>query len=292
MKINKHVILILLYLILTIIPFTVSQSNVTNNDPNNAPITKEPIAVNDTNRPRPAKINRLDYLVDPNDLVVIEALISPPINKTMSWLPPIKYWQPNYHYQVTGTTFSRLHYQYQIAASPYPVEKLNVLKQNLSTAHTAQANDQLQAKVDEIRFAIEQVYTIIHQWQSINEDEDTAKEIVRTIELTKRHTEIYKNNHELAINAKRTLGIIAVVNKKFDITSRIAIEKIIRGDTDIIIENKVKKLLADLKILLDHLALDNDALSESLGMGKIVRTSMPLKKIDYHHQILPITPKE
>ena len=273
-------------------PLTVSQSIVTNKDPSNAPNTKEPTGVNDTNRPLPAKINRLDYLVDPNDLVVIEALISPPIDKTMSWIPPIKYWQPNYHYQVTGITFSRLHYQYQIAASRYPVEKLNVLKQNLSAAHTAQANDQLQAKVDEIRFAIEQVYTIIHQWQSINEDEDTAKEIVRTIELTKRHTEIYKNNHELAINAKRTLGIIAVVNKNFDITSRIAIEKIIRGDTDIVIENKVKKLLADLKILLDHLALDNDALSESLGMGKIVRTSMPLKKIDYHHQILPITPKE
>jgi len=288
---NKHVTFILSCLILPISSITVSQTIDTINEPDSSQTPTK--GKNHNKEIRPKKVNKLDYLADPNDLVAIEALIPPPLSPSITWQAPKKYWQPNYHFQVTGTTFSRLHYQYQISASPYPIEKLSELRENNATAHTSESEHQLQLKVDKIRFAIEQIYTIIHQWQSINEDEDTLKEIVRTIQLTKRHTEIYKNNHKLAINAKRTLGIIAVVNKKFDVTSRIAIEKIIRGDSDIIIENKVKKLLADLKILLDHLARDNDALSESLGMGKIIRTDKQnnnRNKINYQRNILPIAP--
>ena len=115
-------------------------------------------------------------------------------------------------------------------------------------------------------------------------------EVVRAIELTKATTQIYRLKPELAVAAKRTLGRIGQLNRKFDLTSRMAIELILRGFAENELKNRTEKQLANLESLLDLLAQQNDALSEALGLGKIIRNPKQpdyLGKIDYSAHILP-----
>jgi len=191
---------------------------------------------------------------------------------------PHKYWQRSYHRQVNGQLFAYLKYPYGDLGSGYG--------QSGPTGIAA-----VEANTFELmREGIAAMTDLIHRWRDMNESEGTMLEVVRAIELTKATTQIYRLKPELAVAAKRTLGRIGQLNRKFDLTSRMAIELILRGFVENELRNRTGKQLASLEGLLDLLAQQNDALSEALGMGRINRTPKQpdyLEKIDYSAHLLP-----
>jgi len=192
---------------------------------------------------------------------------------------PHKYWQRNYHRQVNERLFTYLKYPYGDSGSNYG-------QSGPKEIAAGEANT-----FGPMRDGIAVMADLIHRWRDMNESEGTMLEVVRAIELTKAATQIYRLRPELAVAAKRTLGRIGQLNRKFDLTSKMAIELILRGFVENELRNRTEKQLANLEGLLDLLAEQNDALSEALGMGRINR--MPkdpdyLEKIDYSAHLLPM----
>ena len=191
---------------------------------------------------------------------------------------PHKYWQRRYHRQVNDQLFAYLKYPYGDAGGDYS-------QSGPKEIAAVEANS-----FGPMREGIVAMTDLIHRWRDMNESEGTMLEVVRAIELTKAATQIYRLKPKLAVAAKRTVGRIGQLNRKFDLTSKMAIELILRGFAENELRNRTEKHLTDLEALLDLLARQNDALSEALGMGRIDR--MPkqpdyLEKIDYSAHLLP-----
>jgi len=191
---------------------------------------------------------------------------------------PHKYWHRSYHRQVNDRLFTYLKYPYGDSGNNYGQSGPRGIA-------SGEANT-----FGPMRDGIVAMTDLIHRWRDMNESEGTMLEVVRAIELTKATTQIYRLRPELAVAAKRTLGRIGQLNRKFDLTSKMAIELILRGFVENELRNRTGKQLASLEGLLDLLAEQNDALSEALGMGRIER--MPkqpdyLEKIDYSAHLLP-----
>ena len=221
----------------------------------------------------------LKIIEDPNKftsfLTTVEMdTVQPPLQDSDK---PHKYWQRNYHRQVNDQLFAYLKYPYG--------------KSSHSDSHGKAGKSNSDANAFEpMRDGIVTRTDLIHRWRNMNESEGTMLEVVRAIELTKAATQIYRIKPELAVAAKRTLGRIGQLNRKFDLISRMAIELSLRGFTENELKNRTEKQLSNLESLLDLLARQNDALSEALGLGRINR--MPkqpdyLDKIDYSAHLLP-----
>jgi len=192
-----------------------------------------------------------------------------------TWEPPEKYWQPHYHHQVNQRTFMILNFPYHYGGKAYPIAKMsdsglydNEVDPNAITPETPkrQATD-----VERTRYALENAYELIHQWRCINASPDAALEIVRSVELTRRSSGIYDVEPKLAIEVKRTIGQIGLINRHFDSTSRITVETIIAGRSTRSVMSRMKKLLADLTAQMERLIDQNDQISVALGIGKINR---------------------
>jgi len=192
-----------------------------------------------------------------------------------NWQPPEKYWQPHYHHQVNQRTFRILNFPYHYGGKAYPIAKLsdsdlfdnevdpNAIRPKILKSHTTD--------VEKTRYALENVYELIYQWRCINASPDAALEIVRSVELTRRSSGIYNVEPKLAVEVKRTIGQIGLLNRHFDSTSRIAVETIIAGRSARLLISRMKKQLADLTAQMDRLIEQNDQISVALGIGKIDR---------------------
>ena len=118
---------------------------------------------------------------------------------------------------------------------------------------------------------MENAYELIHQWRCINESPDAALEIVRSVELTRRSSGIYDVEPKLAVEVKRTIGQIGLLNRHFDSTSRTAVATIIASRSSRSLISRMKKQLADLSAQMERLIDQNDQISIALGIGKINR---------------------
>ena len=222
----------------------------------------------------------LTLIEDPNAFADSYTLNEPDPAQTASRESeiPDRYWQRRYHRQVNAQLFAYLKYPYSNSGIGYGQSE------SKGTA-AVEANS-----FGPMRDGIVAMTDLIHRWRDMNESEGTMLEVVRAIELTKATTQIYRLKPALAVAAKRTIGRIGQLNRKFDLTSKMAIELILRGFAENELRNRTEKQLTDLEGLLDLLGQQNDALSEALGMGKIER--MPkqpdyLEKIDYSAHLLP-----
>jgi len=222
----------------------------------------------------------LKLIEDPNAFADFLTTSEPDPVKTamVDFEKPHKYWQRSYHRQVNSQLFVYLKYPYGDSGHDYGQSG----PRGIAAVETN--------TFEPMRESIATMTDLIHRWRNMNESEGTMLEVVRAIELTRVNTQIYRLRPELAVEAKRTLGRIGQLNRKFDLTSRMAIELILRGFTENELKNRTEKQLASLEGLLDLLAKQNDALSEALGMGRIERTTPQpdyLEKIDYSAHLLP-----
>ena len=118
---------------------------------------------------------------------------------------------------------------------------------------------------------MEKCCDLIHQWRTLNEAPATALEIVYSIELTKTSTGIYHTKPNLAVNVKRTIGLIGRRNRQFDQISQMIFQDLLGGAIDKTLLGRLEKQISDLESLLVRLAEQNDAISMELGVGKINR---------------------
>ena len=221
----------------------------------------------------------LELIEDPNGFADSHTTDEPEKAQTVSDEPaaPRKVWQRRYHRQVDAQLFAYLKYPYGAGGDYGQSGPIRMAE--------AEVNP-----FGPMRGAIAAMSDLIHRWRDINESEGVMLEVVRAIELTRTTTEIYRLRPDLAVAAKRTIGRIGQLNRKFDLTSRMAIELILRGFVENELRNRTEKQLADLEGLLDLLVQQNDALSEALGMGAIDRGAEhagSLKRIDYSAHLLP-----
>ncbi|MCK5270085.1 MAG: hypothetical protein KAJ46_04840 [Sedimentisphaerales bacterium] len=239
----------------------------------------------------------------------------------VKWEQPNKYWQWRYHPQVTQRVFAILDYPYHYGGRGYPLKDLSVLAavvkpatststgQTATTTETKTENKSSPAKakkdqcdpnsvihrsvtpedLNELRIALERCCDLIHQWRSLNESAGTTLEIVRSIELTRTTTKIYRVRPKLAVRVKRTIGQIGSMNRKFDLVSRMAMQTILNGQIDKILFSRMEKQLADLRSMMDRLAEQNDRIGVVLGSGKLDRTSPPSEPVNYSNLELPST---
>ncbi len=270
-----------------------------------------------------------DKQVDPNtDTKEPEILPAVPLHpdpaqpekpNQVKWEPPGEYWQWRYHPQVTQRVFAILDYPYHYGGRGYPLKDLSVLAvvvkpaTSTSTGETATEteteNKSSPAKekkgrgdpnsvtpqgvtpedLNELRFALERCCDLIHRWRSLNESAGTTLEIVRSIELTRTTTKIYRVKPKLAVRVKRTIGQIGSMNRKFDLVSRMAMQTILNGQIDKILFSRMEKQLADLRSMMDRLAEQNDQIGVVLGSGKIDRAAPQSEPVNYSSLELPST---
>ncbi len=127
-------------------------------------------------------------------------------------------------------------------------------------------------QLTDMRYKIERCSDLVHRWRQINESNNMLLEIVRSCELTKTSTEIYRINPPLAIQVKRIIGKIGQVNRNFDVTSRLTFQTILMGqNVDKILLSRMEKQLADLESLLIHLHENNDQIGIAIGLGRLDR---------------------
>jgi len=240
----------------------------------------------------------------------------------LKWEQPGKYWQWRYHPQVTRRVFAILNYPYYYGGRGYSLEDLSILapvvkpttptskSKSKSTRQTTTENSPASAKEkenqadpnsvttsqsttpensNELRFALEKCCDLIHQWRSLNESAGTTLEIVRSIELTRTSTKIYRVRPQLAVKVKRTIGLIGRMNRKFDLVSRMAAQSILNGQIDKILFSRMEKQLADLYSMMDRLAEQNDQIGVVLGLGKLDRSAPQSEPVNYSNLELPST---
>jgi len=241
----------------------------------------------------------------------------------VKWEQPGEYWQWRYHPQVTQRVFAILDYPYHYGGRGYPLKDLSVLApvvqpatststgETATKAETETENKSSLAKekkdqgdpnsvacqrqsvtpedLNELRFALEKCCDLIHQWRSLNESAGATLEIVRSIELTRTTTKIYRVKPKLAVRVKRTIGQIGSMNRKFDLVSRMAMQTILNGQIDKILLSRMEKQLADLRSMMDRLAEQNDQIGVVLGSGKIDRTAPQSEPVNYSNLELPST---
>lgn len=228
----------------------------------------------------------------------------------VKWEQPGEYWQWRYHPQVTQRIFAILDYPYHYGGRGYPVKDLSVLAAVVKPATETETQNSLPpAKekkdqgdpnsvtyrsatpedLNELRFALERCCDLIHQWRSLNESAGTTLEIVRSIELTRTSTKIYRVKPKLAVRVKRTIGQIGSMNRKFDLVSRMAMQTILNGQIDKILFSRMEKQLADLRSMMDRLAEQNDQIGVVLGSGKLDRTAPQSEPVNYSNLELPPT---
>ena len=229
------------------------------------------------------------------------------------------YWQPHYHEQVTERVFYLLGYPYypggleyssstavQTApvsepdpdAQPQPEDQDRADAETLESPAIEQIDpdqpepDEQEPLADtaEIILALQECSDTIHRWRSINESANTSLEIVRSIELTKVTTRIYTIDAPLAIAVRRTIGQISRTNRRFDMTSRMVMQKLTERRLDKSLTARMEKQLGDLVSLLDRLSEQNDQIGMALGIGKLDRNPASAdnnQKIDFS-DMLPI----
>jgi hypothetical protein len=239
----------------------------------------------------------------------------------VKWEQPGEYWQWRYHPQVTQRVFAILDYPYHYGGRGYPLKDLSVLaavvkpatstsiKETATETETETENKSSPAKekkdqgdpnsvipqsvtpedLNELRFALEKCCDLIHQWRSLNESAGATLEIVRSIELTRTSTKIYRVNPKLAVRVKRTIGQIGSMNRKFDLVSRMVMQTILNGQIDKILLSRMVKQLADLRSMMDRLAEQNDQIGVVLGSGKLDRTAPQSEPVNYSNLELPST---
>jgi hypothetical protein len=278
------------------------------------PAKAEPAAVeiavsSEPNEPAPAGLN-LEVKTDEP--------VSPQLEKTG------KYWLRQYHPQTTQRVFAILNYPYYpggVAFTPEPDYGAAEAKdseqpgQAPSEVHSGNNGGQEAAKSSDAAekasppaapseatiavddnspppdgerygYNLKKFIDLIYQWRQVNESEGTVLEIIRSVELTKTSTYIYRQNASLAIQVKRTVGHIGVTNGRFNETQQQAMEQMAQGRCDRAMVSRLEKLLADLKSQLDILADQNDQIGIALGVGKFQRVppwGEYARQIDYSH---------
>ncbi len=135
----------------------------------------------------------------------------------------------------------------------------------------------------ESRNYLEKCSDLIFKWRKLNESPTFMLEVLRSVELTKTESGVYKTAPEVAVQIKRVLGTIARINKNFDFTSRVTLESVLVGDYPRAWLSRMEKQLADLQIRASMLIELNDNGSESLGLGKVDRESdnIPYQRIEF-----------
>ena len=259
------------------------------------------------------EISDLNLLTVPDLLTDLDAQTENPDTEATdekNWPKTQTYWRHHYHRQVTPRVFSILKYPYYPGGLSYPVETLEglaphhreIADDNDEPAADAQNDPDTEpgqspqpempaaTEIDKQRYLMESIFELCHHWRQMNEAEGTTLEMVRTIELTRTTTRIYQVGPQLAVDAKQTIGQIGRTNRKFDLTSRLMIEAVLAGEPAAARVSRLEKQLTDLETLLARLAVQNDKLSEALGMGKIERGKVLPEyqdRIDYSAQHLP-----
>jgi len=216
-----------------------------------------------------------------------------------------KPWLRCYHPQVTDRTFNVLCYPYYQGGKSYPMSE--VLSVPIPSEDTLRIDpnqidpnqidpNQIDSdpKLETIHNILETYCDLIHQWRNINESAGATLEVVRSIELTRRATGIYHVNAKLAIDVKRTLGRIGRLNRQFDLTSRLAMQKLLRRHSDKLMTARLEKYVHELQALFELLCEQNDAITVALGIGKINRQAQRANQapIYYTNLGLPNVPSE
>ena len=136
---------------------------------------------------------------------------------------------------------------------------------------------------------LEKCSDLIYKWRSVNESPLFMLEILRSVELTKTDSGVYKAAPDVAVQIKRVLGTISKLNRNFDFTSRVTMEAILVGDYPRAWLSRLEKQLADLQIRATMLIELNDTGSESLGLGKIDRSidQIPYQRIEFIRIVEP-----
>jgi hypothetical protein len=217
-----------------------------------------------------------EVLTEPNELLPEQKAAlkseSKPTASPPATAPTTKPWQRCYHPQVTDRIFNVLCYPYYQGGKRYPLS--DVLLVPIPSADTVRIDpNQLDpnTKLETINHVLETYCDLIHQWRNINESTGVTLEVVRSIELTRRATGIYHVNSKLAIEVKRTLGRIGRLNCQFDLTSRFALQNLLRRRHDQLITARLEKHVHELQTLLELLCEQNDDIAVALGIGKIDR---------------------
>jgi len=141
--------------------------------------------------------------------------------------------------------------------------------------------------LDRLRFELEYCCDLIHQWRSVNESPATVLEVARGVALTRTETNIYRYQPRLAVDTKRILEQIGRLNRSFDRTSRMALAKILAGESDRILLSRMEKQLTDLRTILEHLAQNNDRIGIVLGIGRFERGKQETVSLDFADLALP-----
>ena len=238
------------------------------------------------------KITTDNAVFDPNSdpnmaIAEVEAFFQLPENETKPSLlvPPDKLWENRYHPQVTARTFALLSYPYYRGGRKYTLSEMPALdfqRHLLDLPETAGAdpNDNIikskaldPAVLNELRVSLERCCDLVSRWRMINESPYTTLEIVYSVELTKTGTGIYQTEPQLAINVKRTMGLIGRRNRQFDLISRLVYQSLLAGTIDKALLARMEKQITELESLILRLSEQNDAISVQLGIGKINRQS-------------------
>ncbi len=248
------------------------------------------------NIPEPEIIdpNLLHLTTDAPSLVSTINLLAKKIER------PKIYYLPHYHHQVTQKQFLDISYPYYLGGQDFALKDLPDLTSFPGVIRPPQKIDtkpkdnkgQKQEKdktpviitppaptttaimdIKTTRYNLENLQNLIHRWRQFNETSRTTLEILRGQNLTKTSTNIYNTKPKLAISVKRTLGQIALINRHFDITNRMAMEAILTNGPHKNYIARMDKQLADLASRLDRLTEQNDQISIALGLGKIDRKS-------------------
>ena len=142
-------------------------------------------------------------------------------------------------------------------------------------------------ELNELRITMEHCCDLVHQWRDLNEAFGTTVEIVRSLELSKISTKIYRINPKLAVQVRRTLGRIGSLNRQFDLTSRMAMNCLLNGQVNKTLASRMEKQLADIRSMLVHLEEQNDQIGTVLGVGAIAREPYSREPITYSDLQLP-----
>lgn len=238
--------------------------------------------------PNVSQTDVLDHQLE----AVINANVANPENRS--------FWDPLYHPQVTSQTFACLSYPYYLGGHNYadpqydPLVKLTVNTGSIAEAAGDPNSSAILSEKQSLINALLLSCDLIHRWRQINESPVVALEVVRTAQLTQAGSYIYKIKPELAVEAKRTTGLIAGKNRNFDCSSRMMLRQLAVADSDKAILLEMEKQLVDLESLLSRLAEQNDAISVCLGIGKVDRMNPRVifeERVDYSHYVLLSSPK-
>lgn len=178
----------------------------------------------------------------------------------------MRYWQSARHPQVGKDVYNAIAFPYLQDVRKYPL--LGTVEVTGSTVE--HQGDSLKHQ----QILLETVYELVFHWRSMNEAAGTGVEVLRTLRMLRTESNIYQNNAELAVQARRTLGLIRQGNRRFDNLSRISVALILRGEEIGPLISRLKKQISDLEALYMLLAEQNSQISVALGLGPIDRSGV------------------